>query len=69
MAHIQDDIIVWGANREEHGNNLRKVLERSKSSGLKLNRTNTPLASTKSNMWDTYLQTKVYVLIHQKFKQ
>ena len=38
VAHIQDDIIVWGANREEHDNNLRKVLDRIKSSGLKLNR-------------------------------
>ena len=38
VAHIQDDIIIWGANREEHDNNLREVLERVKSSGLKLNR-------------------------------
>ena len=38
VAHIQDDIIIWGANREVHDNNLRKVLERIKLSGLKLNR-------------------------------
>ena len=38
LVHIQDDIIIRGADQEEHDNNLRKVLERTKSSGLKLNR-------------------------------
>ena len=38
VAHIQDDIIVWGTDQENHDNNLSKVLERIKESGLKLNK-------------------------------
>ena len=38
VAHIQDDIIVWGTDQENHDNNLSKVLERIKASGLKLNK-------------------------------
>ena len=38
VAHIQDDIIVWGTDQENHDNNLSKVLERIRESGLKLNK-------------------------------
>ena len=32
-----DDIVVWGVNEEEHDQRLRRVLEKCKASGLKLN--------------------------------
>ena len=38
VAHIQDDIIIWGDGKEQHDNRLRLVLDRIKSCGLKLNR-------------------------------
>ena len=38
VAHIQDDIIIWGNGKEQHDNRLRLVLDRIKSCGLKLNR-------------------------------
>jgi hypothetical protein len=34
---MMDDIIVWGATREEHDERLRKVLEKARSANLKLN--------------------------------
>ena len=37
VAHIQNDIIVWGTDQENHDDDLSKVLERIKESGLKLN--------------------------------
>lgn len=35
---IVDDILVWGANRQEHDENLQKVLERCSEINLKLNK-------------------------------
>ena len=35
---MQDDIIVWGASKEEHDQRLRSCLTRIRQSGLKLNR-------------------------------
>ena len=32
------DILVWGANNEQHNNRLTKLLDRIKTVGLKLNR-------------------------------
>ena len=37
-ANSQDDIIVWGASKEEHDQRLRSCLSRIRQSGLKLNR-------------------------------
>ena len=34
----QDDVVVFGRNREEHAENLTKVIERLRKSGLKLNK-------------------------------
>ena len=42
----QDDIIVWGATREEHDARLRSVLTRIRASGLKLNRRKCIFAAT-----------------------
>ena len=36
--NLQDDIIIWGRNKEEHDENLRKVMDRILESGLKLNK-------------------------------
>ena len=36
--NLQDDIIIWGRTRDEHDENLRKVMERILESGLKLNK-------------------------------
>ena len=36
-AIIVDDILIWGSTEEEHDANLRKVLERARQIGLKLN--------------------------------
>ena len=36
-AIIVDDILIWGSTEEEHDTNLRKVLERARQIGLKLN--------------------------------
>ena len=38
-AIIVDDIFIWGSTEEEHDANLRKVLERARLIGLKLNLT------------------------------
>ena len=35
---IEDDILIWGKNDEEHNFRLKQVLERSRKVGLKLNR-------------------------------
>ena len=35
VAHIQDDIIIWGDGKEQRDNRLRLVLDRIKSCGLK----------------------------------
>ena len=35
---IVDDILVWGTNQEDHGRNLRRVLDRARQVQLKLNR-------------------------------
>ena len=37
-AHIQDDILVWGKDKEDHDQNLRAVMDRIQKSGLKLNK-------------------------------
>ena len=37
-AHIQDDILVWGKDKEDHDQNLRAVMNRIQKSGLKLNK-------------------------------
>ena len=34
---IIDDMLVWGSSKEEHGHNLRKVLERTREVGIKWN--------------------------------
>ena len=39
VAHIQDDIIIWGRSKAEHDKNLEQVLARIEKSGLKLNKT------------------------------
>ena len=39
VAHIQDDIIIWGHSKAEHDKNLEQVLARIEKSGLKLNKT------------------------------
>ena len=36
-AIIVNDILIWGSTEEEHDANLRKVLERARQIGLKLN--------------------------------
>lgn len=36
--HVQDDIIVWGENEDQHASRLNLVLDQIKASGLKLNR-------------------------------
>ena len=33
-AHIQDDILVWGKDKEDHDQNLRAVMDRIQKSGL-----------------------------------
>lgn len=35
---MMDDIIVWGSNREEHDERLRKVLDKTREVNLKLNK-------------------------------
>lgn len=37
-AIIVDDLLIWGTTEEEHDANLRKVLDRARQVGLKLNR-------------------------------
>ena len=37
-AHIQDDLIVWAEDEDQHASRLNSVLDRIKASGLKLNR-------------------------------
>ena len=37
-AHIQDHILVWGKDKEDHDQNLRAVMNRIQKSGLKLNK-------------------------------
>jgi hypothetical protein len=37
IVAIVDDILVLGCTQEEHDNNLRAVLERSREKGVKLN--------------------------------
>ena len=37
-AHIQDDILVWGKDKEDHDQSLRAVIDRIQKSGLKLNK-------------------------------
>ena len=39
VAHIQDDIIIWGRSQAEHDKNLEQVLAHIEKSGLKLNKT------------------------------
>ena len=39
VAHIQDDIIIWGHSKAKHGKNLEQVLACTEKSGLKLNKT------------------------------
>ena len=39
VAHIQDDIIIWGHSKAEHDKNLEQVLAHFEKSGLKLNKT------------------------------
>ena len=39
MAHVQDDLIIWGSTKGEHDRNLEHVLARIEESGLKLNKT------------------------------
>ena len=34
----QDDVVVFGRNREEYAENLTKIIDRLKKSGLKLNK-------------------------------
>jgi len=34
---ITDDMLVWGSSKEEHDNNLRKVLDRTREVGIKWN--------------------------------
>ncbi|KAK7096600.1 hypothetical protein V1264_005876 [Littorina saxatilis] len=36
-AIIVNDILIWGSTMEEHDANLRKILERARQIGLKLN--------------------------------
>ena len=38
MAHIQDDIIIWGHSKADHNKNLEQVLAHIEKSGLKLNK-------------------------------
>ena len=35
-AHIQDDILVWGKDKDDHDQNLRAVMNRIQKSSLKL---------------------------------
>ena len=37
-AHILDNILVWGKDKEDHDQNLRAVMDRIQKSGLKLNK-------------------------------
>ena len=37
-ARIQDDILVWSKDKEDHDQNLRAVMDRIQKSGLKLNK-------------------------------
>ena len=39
VAHIQDNIIIWGPSKAEHDKNLEQLLARIETSGLKLNKT------------------------------
>ena len=34
----QDDIIIWGENQDQHDQTIRKVLNRIRANGLKLNK-------------------------------
>ena len=38
QANVQDDIIVWGRNKEEHDRRLQNVIDRIYESGLRLNK-------------------------------
>ena len=42
----QDDVLVFGSNREEHDVRLQRVLEKFRSSGLKLNKSKCKIAVT-----------------------
>ena len=37
-AHIQDDILVWGKDKEDYNQNLQTVMDIIQKSGLKLNK-------------------------------
>lgn len=38
VAHIQDDIIIWGSDKAQHDDIVKLVLDRIQKSGLKLNK-------------------------------
>ena len=38
IAHIQNDILVWGKDKEDHDQNLLAVMDRIQESGLELNK-------------------------------
>lgn len=38
VVNVIDDILVWGADKEQHNNRLRQLLDRIRSINLKLNK-------------------------------
>ena len=44
---IIDDVLVWGSSIEEHDQNLRKVLERTREVGIKWDAENVYLEQQK----------------------
>ena len=45
-ANVQDDIVVWGRNQEEHDRSLKEVLKRIAASGMKLNKNKCEFSKT-----------------------
>ena len=64
-----DNILVTGANEQEHLQNLDEVLHRLETAGMRLMYDNVPLCCLQLNVWATKFQLRVCSLLMTKFKQ
>ena len=55
---IIDDMLVWGSSKEEHDQNLRKVLERTREVGIKWNAKKCVFGATKWSCFGHELSDK-----------
>jgi len=53
-----DDMLVWGSSKEEHDQNLRKVLEHTREAGIKCNAEKWVFGATKVSYFGHVLSDK-----------